>query len=81
MLLPGVRVEGFLTAFLGSLLYAIIDTFLTSLFNVDQGETYYGLRGSQAAVASSSRSAPGRSARALHAWPGRTSTPSHVRMA
>ncbi len=41
-LLPGVHVAGFLTALVGSFIYAIIDTFLTSLFNVDQGETYYG---------------------------------------
>jgi uncharacterized membrane protein YvlD (DUF360 family) len=42
-LLPGVEVAGFATAFVGSLLYAIIDTLLTSLFNVDQSDTYYGL--------------------------------------
>jgi uncharacterized membrane protein YvlD (DUF360 family) len=41
-LVPGVHVDGFLTALVGSIIYAIIVTILTALFNVDQGETYYG---------------------------------------
>ncbi len=41
-LLPGVHVDGFLTALVGSIVYAIIVTILTAIFNVDRGETYYG---------------------------------------
>ncbi len=41
--LPGVHVAGFLTALVGSFIYAILDTLLTALFAVDQGDTYYGL--------------------------------------
>ncbi len=40
---PGVRVDGFLTALVGSLIYAIIDTILTAILAVDRGGSYYGL--------------------------------------
>jgi uncharacterized membrane protein YvlD (DUF360 family) len=41
-LVPGVRVDGVWTALVGSFLYAIINTVLTSILGVDQGDTYYG---------------------------------------
>ncbi len=38
---PGVRVDGFATALIGSFIYAIFDTILTSILGVDRGGTYY----------------------------------------
>src|SRR4051794_10144817 len=38
---PGVRVDGIATALVGSFIYAIFDTILTSILGVDQGGTYY----------------------------------------
>src|SRR5262245_18935506 len=40
---PGVSVDGFLTALIGSFIYAIINTVLTALLGVDSGDSYYGL--------------------------------------
>jgi uncharacterized membrane protein YvlD (DUF360 family) len=40
---PGVHVDGFLTALVGSFIYAIINTVLTALLGVDSGDSYYGL--------------------------------------
>ena len=40
--LPGVTVNGVGTALVGSFVYAIIDTILTSIFGVDRGGSYYG---------------------------------------
>ena len=40
---PGVHVDGFLTALIGSFLYAIVNTILTSLLGVDSGGSYYGM--------------------------------------
>ena len=38
---PGVTVDGFGSALVGSFVYAIIDTILTSILGVDRGGTYY----------------------------------------
>jgi len=40
---PGVHVDGFVTALVGSFIYAIINTALTALLGVDSGDSYYGL--------------------------------------
>ena len=40
---PGVHVDGFLTALIGSFVYAIINTVLTAILGVDSGGSYYGL--------------------------------------
>ena len=39
---PGVEVDGFLGALIGSFVYAIINTILTALLGVDRGGSYYG---------------------------------------
>ena len=39
---PGVHVDSFGTALLGSFIYAIINTILTSILGVDSGGSYYG---------------------------------------
>jgi uncharacterized membrane protein YvlD (DUF360 family) len=40
---PGVHVDAFLTALVGSFIYAIINTILTAVLGVDSGGSYYGL--------------------------------------
>ena len=40
---PGVHVTGFLTALIGSFIYAIVNTILTSILGVDSGGSYYGM--------------------------------------
>jgi len=40
---PGVHVDGFLTAFIGSFIFAIINTVLTSILGIDSSVSYYGL--------------------------------------
>jgi uncharacterized membrane protein YvlD (DUF360 family) len=40
---PGVHVEGFLIALVGSFVYAIVNTILTSILGVDSGGSYYGM--------------------------------------
>ena len=40
---PGVHVDGFLTALIGSFVFAFINTVLTSILGVDRGGSYYGL--------------------------------------
>ena len=40
---PGVHVDGFVTALIGSFVYAIINTILTAILGVDSGGSYYGL--------------------------------------
>ena len=40
---PGVHVDGFVVALIGSFIYAIINTVLTSILGVDSGGSYYGL--------------------------------------
>ena len=40
---PGVHVNGFLTAFVGSFVYAIINTILTAILGIDSGDSFYGL--------------------------------------
>ncbi len=40
---PGVHVDGFLTALIGSFVYAIVNTILTSVLGVDRGGSFYGL--------------------------------------
>jgi uncharacterized membrane protein YvlD (DUF360 family) len=42
-LAPGVHVDAFLTALIGSFIYAIINTILTAILGVDSGGSYYGL--------------------------------------
>lgn len=42
-LAPGVRVNGFVDALLGSFIYAGINTVLTSILGVDRGGSYFGL--------------------------------------
>ena len=42
-LAPGVEVDGFLTALVGSFIYAAMNTVLTSIFAIDSGGTYFGL--------------------------------------
>jgi uncharacterized membrane protein YvlD (DUF360 family) len=39
---PGVHVDGFGTALIGSFVYAIINTILTAILGVDSGGSYYG---------------------------------------
>src|SRR6187401_1918761 len=39
---PGVHVDAFLTALVGSFIYAIINTILTSILGIDSGGSYYG---------------------------------------
>jgi uncharacterized membrane protein YvlD (DUF360 family) len=41
-LAPGVHVDAFLTALIGSFIYAIINTVLTAILGVDSGGSYYG---------------------------------------
>src|SRR5262245_50621785 len=40
--LTGIRVDGPLTAFIGSWVYAILDTALTAILSVDRDESYWG---------------------------------------
>ena len=40
---PGVHVDTFLTALIGSFIYAIINTILTAILGIDSGGSYYGL--------------------------------------
>ena len=40
---PGVHVSGFLVALIGSFIYAIINTVLTSVLGVDRSGSYYGM--------------------------------------
>ena len=40
---PGVHVDGFVTALVGSFIYAFINTVLTAILGVDRGDSYYGL--------------------------------------
>jgi uncharacterized membrane protein YvlD (DUF360 family) len=40
---PGVHVDSFGTALIGSFIYAIINTILTAILGVDRGDSYYGL--------------------------------------
>ena len=40
---PGVHVGGFLTALIGSFVYAIVNTVLTAILGVDSGDSFYGL--------------------------------------
>ncbi len=40
---PGVHVDAFLTALVGSFVYAIVNTILTSILGVDRGGSFYGL--------------------------------------
>ena len=42
-LAPGVRVDGFLSALLGSFVYAGVNTALTAILGVDRGDSFYGL--------------------------------------
>src|SRR6187431_1082557 len=39
---PGVHVDSFGTALLGSFIYAIINTILTAILGIDSGGSYYG---------------------------------------
>src|ERR671912_2672339 len=39
---PGVHVDSFGTALIGSFIYAIINTILTSILGIDSGGSYYG---------------------------------------
>ena len=39
---PGVHVDAFGTALLGSFIYAIINTVLTAILGIDSGGSYYG---------------------------------------
>src|SRR3954453_14720274 len=40
--LTGIRVDGPVTAFLGSWVYAILDTALTAILSIDRDESYWG---------------------------------------
>jgi uncharacterized membrane protein YvlD (DUF360 family) len=40
---PGVHVAGFVTALIGSFIYAIINTILTAILGVDSSGSYYGM--------------------------------------
>ena len=40
---PGVHVDGFVTALIGSFVYAIINTILTAILGIDRDGSYYGL--------------------------------------
>jgi uncharacterized membrane protein YvlD (DUF360 family) len=40
---PGVHVDTFITALIGSFIYAIINTILTAILGIDSGGSYYGL--------------------------------------
>ena len=40
---PGVHINGFLTALVGSFVYAIINTILTAVLGIDSGDSFYGL--------------------------------------
>ena len=40
---PGVHIAGVLTAFVGSFVYAIINTVLTAILGIDSGDSFYGL--------------------------------------
>ena len=40
---PGVQVDGFVVALIGSFIYAIINTILTSILGVDRSGSYYGM--------------------------------------
>jgi len=40
---PGVHIAGFVTALIGSFVYAIVNTILTSVLGVDRGGSFYGL--------------------------------------
>ena len=39
---PGVSINGFWAALLGSFVYAIVDSVLTAILGIDRGGTYYG---------------------------------------
>ena len=40
--LTGIRVDGPLTAFVGSWVYAVLDTALTAMLSIDRDESYWG---------------------------------------
>jgi len=40
---PGVNVDGFLVALIGSFIYAILNTVLTAVLGIDSGGSYYGM--------------------------------------
>jgi uncharacterized membrane protein YvlD (DUF360 family) len=40
---PGVHVDGFVPALIGSFIYAIVNTVLTAIFGIDSGDSFYGL--------------------------------------
>jgi uncharacterized membrane protein YvlD (DUF360 family) len=40
--ITGIRVDGPVTAFVGSWVYAILDTALTAIFSIDRDESYWG---------------------------------------
>ena len=42
-IVPGVHVGSFLTALIGSFIYAIINTILTAFLGIDSGDSFYGL--------------------------------------
>ena len=42
-LAPGVHINGFVTALIGSFIYAIVNTVITAVLGVDAGDSYYGL--------------------------------------
>ncbi|MFI5225110.1 MAG: phage holin family protein [Candidatus Limnocylindrales bacterium] len=42
-LVPGAHVAGFFPALIGSFIYAIVNTILTSVLGVDSGDSFYGL--------------------------------------
>ena len=46
---PGVHVDAFVTALIGSFVYAIINTILTSILGIDSSGSYYGRAGPDAA--------------------------------
>ena len=40
---PGVHINGFFTALVGSFVYAIINTIITAVLGIDSGDSFYGL--------------------------------------
>ncbi len=42
-LVPGAHVAGFFPALIGSFIYAIVNTILTSVLGIDSGDSFYGL--------------------------------------
>ncbi len=42
-IVPGVHVAGLFTALVGSFVYAIVNTILTSILGLDSGDSFYGL--------------------------------------